>query len=130
MIPLIAWLLTQFVSPSVFALHQDTNFSSASPDVAANFASDAVVICTPGGFVLIKVDSNGERLPEDQTFYPGCQWCQAFGAPANVSGPVHPGLPLRAPSDSRYEAITAEVPTGMRGTHIFQSRAPPLSSIA
>lgn len=115
----------QFATSAVFA--ERAAVSDITDELAANpgLPGETLVICTPGGFVVVKLDSDGQRLPEDSTFYPGCQWCQPFSGTAAVPAPEQPGLTLPIARDFRYGVTASQIPPRSVSGTAFHSRAPP-----
>ena len=120
----------QFATGAAFAERAAVSDFADPQSAGVGLSGKSVVICTPAGFVVVKLDSDGNRLPEDSTFYPGCQWCQPFGGPAAIPDPEQPALALPASSRCGYGVIADQVPTRSGQANGFYSRAPPPSSFA
>lgn len=126
LLPLMAWLLMQVATASVFTQRADAAFPAESLSAARILSSDTVVICTPRGLIVISLDADGKELPEDTSFFPGCEWCQPFGGPAAIAGPEQPGLRLPRTASHSYKYAAAQVASHDGDAEAFQSRAPPL----
>lgn len=124
LMPALFWLLMQFATGAAFAEH------IPGSDPTAPSSSLTTVICTPGGFLVVELDTDGKRLPGDSDFYPGCQWCQPFGGPAAIEALEQPALGLPAPAERNYGPAISQVVGQPQGTGSFQSRAPPTLSFA
>ncbi|WP_282610706.1 hypothetical protein [Pelagibius sp. Alg239-R121] len=130
LLPLIAWLLAQIATTSVFAQRVDVaspvKYAADSFSAVEALAVDTLVICTPKGLMVISLDSEGRELPEESTFYPGCQWCQPFGGSAAISGPEQSGPTASLSTTCHYRINIAQVLPRDGGATAFHSRAPPL----
>ncbi len=120
----------QFATAAGFAQRAEAGVLPESLSAAGVLASDRVVICTPRGLVVISLDADGEELPLDADFFPGCEWCQPFGGPSAIAGPEQPGLRLPNSRAHHYQAATAEAPLREGVAEAFRSRAPPSLSPA
>ena len=119
LVPLLFWLLMQFATGAAYAEHAPGRDPSAS---SSNFNA---IICTPGGFLLVKLDSDGKRLPDHSDFYPGCQWCQPFGALPVLEAPEQPTLQPPAMAGHNYRLTADQVAGQAQRTSGSLSRAPP-----
>ncbi|TQV77815.1 hypothetical protein [Denitrobaculum tricleocarpae] len=126
LLPLIAWLLMQVATASVFVPPADAALRADALAEAGALSGNSIVICTPRGLVVINLDANGKEAPENPEVFPGCEWCQPFGGSAAMAGPEQPGLRLPDTTLYRVKATQARIAAAHGDAEAFRSRAPPL----
>lgn len=86
LLPVTLWLLVQLSMASAA-----TGPISSNADKTQYTQADLIeiVICTPTGFMTVKVTPYGD-LHEEIESHPDCRWCQTFGKVGFLSGPVIP----------------------------------------
>ena len=119
--PVVVWLFTQLVMTGGWSV-------GASAIGSAEYAGQAIVICSGDGLVTIYLDDNGNPIEgeDGKTLTTPCEWCVGFGtaplltAPANLSG--------FAPCDSTTVkfAVTRDNHSPQAVTTNARIRAPPV----
>ncbi len=78
--PVVVWLFTQLVMTGGWSV-------GASAIGSAEYAGQAIVICTGDGIVTIYLDENGNPIEDEngKTQATPCDWCVGFSAPPTLT---------------------------------------------